>query len=181
MILIILVFSPLVSADTGIPAKNTKFYSQNKQFYVEIEPNKNYGKQNIDVYKGPKATFFHSNKKSDNYTKTHEFDLINDYMPCSALLSDDGKYFVSEDIITQCPRSISSIQWSDDVRFEYYDTYNNQFGQDLALTIFIKYNCATVARDSILWAEVPYMFIENCDYKKVLFDIKTGTVILKAE
>lgn len=99
-------------ADSWRLPEKEKYYSANKKFYVEVTPKKlesqlRYfedkvaGRANAGAAKGEsdnhaKAEFF-ARKGSDEYSRLAKFPLVNEVSPVSAIVSDQGDYFVTFD------------------------------------------------------------------------------------
>ena len=82
----------VVKADRVAPPPTIrKFYSPNKQYYVEITA------KNFDTrLRHPKAEFY-VRAADGSSVRSARFALVNDLAPVSAIISDDGQYVVTFD------------------------------------------------------------------------------------
>lgn len=73
------------------PTKIRKFYSSNKQYYVEITA------KTFDTrLRSPKAEFYVL-AADGSYLRTAKFGLVNETAPVTAIVSDDGRHIVTFD------------------------------------------------------------------------------------
>lgn len=78
-----------VNADDWVSAHKKEYYSPNKKYYLLVIPKESRTDR-------PRAVF--SVQRADgSYTKQAEFPLVNEVGPVNAVVSDEGKYFVTFD------------------------------------------------------------------------------------
>ena len=92
-------------ADTWLLPEKQKYYSANKEFYLEVTPKRSENQirqfENAGARKGvrenvARATIY-ARGAGGGYLKRQEFRLVNEVSPVSALVSDDGAYVVTFD------------------------------------------------------------------------------------
>jgi hypothetical protein len=111
---ILFVIGPLASmqADSWSLPKKEKYYSANKKYYLEVTPKKlesqlKYfedkveGRENAGALKEIKNNrargAFYARSAVIGYSKKSQFPLLNEVSPVSALVSNNGAYFVTFD------------------------------------------------------------------------------------
>jgi TonB family protein len=106
------VFSFGVRADEWMLPKKQKYYAPNKRYYLEVTPKKlesqlQYFEDKVDhkghagAAEGVKDNWakgaLYARRSDGTFSKKSEFPLVNEVSPVSALVSNDGKYFVTFD------------------------------------------------------------------------------------
>ena len=116
-------FASIANADTWALPKKEKYYSPNKEFYLEVTPKKlesqlKYfrdkveGRENAGASKEEKdnraKASFYARRAEGGYSKKWDFSLVNEVSPVSALVSSKGDYVVTFD-------NWHSVGYGDDV------------------------------------------------------------------
>jgi TonB family protein len=101
-----------VRADQWTLPKKQRYYAPNKKYYLEVTPKKlesqlQYFEDNVNhkdnagAVRGVKDNrakgAFYARRSDGPFSKKSEFPLVNEVSPVSALVSNDGNYFVTFD------------------------------------------------------------------------------------
>lgn len=112
LVLAIGVLSFTVRADQWVLPKKKKYYAPNKKFYLEVIPkklesqlkyfeDKSNKKENAgalpDTKDNQARAVFYARASDGSYAQRAKFPLVNEVSPVSAVVSNDGKYFVTFD------------------------------------------------------------------------------------
>src|SRR5689334_6621839 len=110
-VLIVGAFASIHADSWKLPQKE-KYFAPNKNYYLEVTPKKlesqlKYfedkvaGRNNAGAVKGATENrakgAFYARQGDGGYSKKWEFPLLNEVSPVSAIVSDNGDYFVTFD------------------------------------------------------------------------------------
>lgn len=91
-LLLIALFSSSVRADKWFPAHKKEYFSADRKYRLDVIPKK---LEKRSKNNRAKAIFYVLERIG--YSKKHEFPLVNELSPVSALVSGDGRYVVTFD------------------------------------------------------------------------------------
>jgi hypothetical protein len=112
ILVIAVAFTPSGSADEWALPKKEKYYSPNRQYYLEVIPkklesqlkffeDKVNNKENAGALPDAKDNhakgFVYARRSDGTYFQKSRFSLVNEVSPVSAIVSNDGKYVVTFD------------------------------------------------------------------------------------
>jgi len=164
-LLIIAFFCSSVRADSWVPAHRKEYFSSDRKYRLDVIPKK---LERRSKNNRAKAIFYV--RESIGYSKKHEFPLVNEVSPVSALVSGDGRYVVTFD-------NWASVGHGDDVVVIYRSdgTLLRKFGLE---ELFTRADIGTFKRTtgSIWWGADHYI-----DDKKEILHLKAGDKELSRE
>lgn len=104
LLIVTAMFSATGRADDWAPASKRKFYAANQKYYLEVIPASYFGgrvnnkKSGGDLRRTNTArAVFYARHEDGTYVQRAEFPLLNKVSPVSAVVSNNGEYFVTFD------------------------------------------------------------------------------------